>query len=324
MNFQELEKNLNKVEQLAQASKFQRLLHHPLRYISAQFFRTITFPFTKKGTLRTAHTFVDYPLSILLPSGMDIYLTGGKAHDSEIRLARFLIHFFKNNAHSKDISFVDIGAHVGYFSLLASFLIGENAKVYTFEAAKGTFDLLKKNLDNRPNIQVFHNALTDSEIDLTFYEFPVLYSEYNTLHVAQFENEKWFKKFQPMKNTVKGITLDTVFEKFNLKNAIIKIDTEGAEAQVIAGAKAVLALQNPVIIMEFLTDSNKNEGHYQAFKMLIEAGFSAYFIEKNGDLSALKNIETYFSDKKLESDNFVFIKNTQIGDSFTRNNLQQV
>lgn len=308
MYFQGLEKKLDKVEQLAEASKFQRLLHHPFRYISAQFFKTITFPLTKKGTLRTAQTFMDYPLSILLPSGMDIYLTGGKAHDSEIRLARFLIHFFKNNASKKDISFVDIGAHVGYFSLLTSFLIGENAKVYAFEAAKGTFDLLKKNLDNRPNIQVFHNALTDSEMDLTFYEFPVLYSEYNTLHVAQFENEKWFKKFQPLKNTVKGITLDAVFEKFALKNAVIKIDTEGAEAQVIAGAMAVLAHKNPVIIMEFLTDINKNEGHYQAFEMLIEAGFNAYFIEKNGDLSVLNNIETYFSSKKLDSDNFVFMR----------------
>ncbi len=316
MNFQELEKNLDKVEQLAQASKFQRLFHHPLRYVSAQFFRTVTFQLTKKGTLRKAQTFMDYPLSILLPSGMDIYLTGGKAHDSEIRLARFLIQFFKNNANNKEISFVDIGAHVGYFSLLASFLIGENAKVYAFEAAKGTFDLLKKNLDNRSNIQVFHNALTDSEMDLTFYEFPVLYSEYNTLHVAQFEHEKWFKRFQPLKNTVKGITLDAVFKKFALKNAVIKIDTEGAEAQVIAGAKAVLAHQNPTIIMEFLTDKNKNEGHYQAFKILTEAGFSAYFIEKNGDLTALNNIETYFSYKKLESDNFVFMKNTQIGDVF--------
>ena len=308
MNFQELEKNLNKVEKLAEASKFKRLLHHPLRYISAQFFRTITFPLTKKGTLRTAQTFMNYPLSILLPSGMDIYLTGGKAHDSEIRLARFLILFFKKNAYNKEISFVDIGAHVGYFSLLASFLIGENARVYAFEAAKGTFDLLKKNLKNRSNIQVFHNALTDSEMDLTFYEFPVLYSEYNTLHVAQFENEKWFKKFQPLKNTVKGMTLDTVFEKFTLKNAVIKIDTEGAEAQVIAGAKAVLAEQNPIIIMEFLIDKNKNEGHYQAFRMLREAGFDAYFIEKNGDLSALNDIEMYFSDKNLESDNFVFMK----------------
>ena len=307
MNFKELEKKLDKVEQLAQANKFQRLLHHPLRYISAQFFRTVTFPLTKKGTLRTAQTFMNYPLSILLPSGMDIYLTGGKAHDSEIRLARFLLQFFKNNAKNKEISFVDIGAHVGYFSLLASFLMGENAKVYAFEAAKGTFDLLKKNLDNRSNIQVFHNALTDSEMDLTFYEFPVLYSEYNTLHVAQFEHEKWFKKFQPLKNTVKGITLDAVFDKFSLKNAVIKIDTEGAEAQVIAGAKAVLLHQNPVFIMEFLTDKNKNEGHHQAFKMLTEAGFNAYFIEKNGDLSVLKDIETYFSNHPSESDNFVFI-----------------
>ena len=296
------------VERLAQSDKLARLCHNPVQYISAQFFRTVVFPLTHKGTLRKAKTFMDYPLNVLLPSGTDIYLTGGKTHDSEIRLARFLIQYFEDKGSEKACSFVDIGAHIGYFSLLASFLVGEKGRVFAFEAAKGTFELLKKNLKSRPNVQVFHHALTDSEKDLVFYEFPVLYSEYNTLHVAQFEKEAWFQKFQPEKNTVKGITLDALFDRLHLQNTVIKIDTEGAEAEVIAGAKNVLKHRNPVIIMEFLSDKNKNAGHFEAFKMLKKANFQPFIIGEKGDLEALKDIEAYFLRTQTDSDNFVFIK----------------
>ena len=308
VNFKKLEDGLDKVKQLAQANKMHRLMHNPFRYLSAQFFRTVFFPLSKKGTLRQADTFMEHPLSILLPSGMDIYLTGGKTHDSEIRLAHFLIQFYKKG---QPTTFIDIGAHVGYFSLLVSCIVEQispNGRIYTFEAAKGTFDLLKQNLKNRKNIQVFHNALTDEEMDLTFYEFPVLYSEYNTLHVGQFENEKWYQKFKPEKNIVKGRTLDSVVKEFDIKNPLVKIDTEGAEAQVIGGGREFLTLQNPTIIMEFLTDKTKNEGHFKAFDMLKEMGYNAYFIKNDGDLELLKEINSYFIEKGLDSDNFVFMK----------------
>jgi FkbM family methyltransferase len=308
IDFQKLEDELEKVKQLAQANKLHRLMHSPFRYLSAQFFRTVFFPLSKKGTLRQADTFMGYPLSILLPSGMDIYLTGGKTHDSEIRLAQFLIQFYKKG---NPTTFIDIGAHVGYFSLLVSCLIekmSSESRIYTFEAAKGTFGLLKQNLKNRKNIQTFHNALTDSDMDLTFYEFPVLYSEYNTLHVGQFENEKWFQKFKPERNTVKGRTLDSIIKEFNIKNPLVKIDTEGAEAQVISGSRELLTLQNPIIIMEFLTDTTKNEGHFKAFEMLKDMGYQVYFIKNDGELDILKDINSYFTENGLDSDNFVFKK----------------
>lgn len=309
MSIKELEQGLLKVQQLATANKLQRLWHSPVNYISAQFFRTIVFPISKKGVLKQATTFTGYPLSTALPSGMDIYLTGGKTHDSEIRLARFLIQFYKNS--SINPVFIDIGAHVGYFSLLVSCIMESlnlKGKVYSFEAAQGTFELLKVNLKPHDNIQVFHNALTDIETDLEFFEFPVLYSEYNTLHVQQFENEAWFKRFKPIKNVVKGRALDSIITDFSIQNPLIKVDTEGAEEQVIKGGIAFLKEQNPTLILEFLADSSKNEGHFKAFDILKDSGYIAHFIKMDGSLEVLKDIKTYFNETQLDSDNFVFIK----------------
>lgn len=310
MSFSDLEIHLKIVEYKAKSSKIGRFLDAPWRYASSQLHRTIVFPFTKKGILRQAQTFTGYPLSILLPAGLDIYLTGGKTHDSEIRLARFMIQYCEHLGtvfnKQRTFTFVDIGAHVGYFSLLAAVLIKNQGRVFSFEAAKGTFDLLEKNLKPHANTKTFHNAVTDVETDLTFYEFPVLYSEYNTLHAKQFENESWYQRFKPEATMVKGITLDHIFEEFALKNPLIKIDTEGAEAQVIKGGIKALSAQTPVIVMEFLTKNN--EPHKEAFKILNALNYEAHFIKPNGSISLLSDIDNYFKINGLDSDNFVFIK----------------
>jgi FkbM family methyltransferase len=314
MLFDSLEKKLEQVERHAYASKTQRFLHNPWRYVWSQFFRTVVFPFTKKGVIREAQTFTGYPLSILLPSGLDIYLTGGKTHDSEIRLARFLINHYKTVNYEpsamshlpSDNCFIDIGAHVGYFSLIVSVLLEKKGQIFTFEAAKGTFEVLEKNLKPFSNIKTFHNAVTDVETDLTFFEFPFSHSEYNTLHNAQFENETWYKKFKPEKITVKGITLDSIVQKMGLKNPLIKIDTEGAEAQVIKGGMETFKQQNPIVIMEFLTKNN--EGHKEAYQILTTHSYQPHTINKDGSLKPLVDVEGYFKACHLDSDNFVFIK----------------
>jgi FkbM family methyltransferase len=310
MIFDSLEKKLEQVERLANASKMQRLLHNPWRYAWSQFFRTVIFPFTQKGVVRKAQTFTGHPLSILLPSGLDIFLTGGKTHDSEIRLARFIINHYKAISQQPSAissAFIDIGAHVGYFSLIASVLLEEKGQILTFEAAKGTFDVLEKNLKPFSNIKTFHNAVTDIETDLTFFEFPFSHSEYNTLHNAQFENEAWYKKFKPEKIIVKGITLDSIVQKFNFKNALIKIDTEGAEAHVIKGGLNTFKTQKPIVIMEFLTKNN--DGHKEAFDILTSLNYQPHTINQSGLLIELTDIDTYFKVNGLDSDNFVFVKN---------------
>ena len=87
---------LKKVENLAHRTRFGRFAFAPHRYIYAQFIQQIWCPFTHRGVAAEAKTFFGTPLSMLLPSATDIYLTGGKTHDSEIRLAQFLLNTLGN------------------------------------------------------------------------------------------------------------------------------------------------------------------------------------------------------------------------------------
>lgn len=304
MSQSDSEKKLSRVESLARTSAFGRLLYAPHRYIFAQFIHKIYFKLTKKGVFATARTFFGYPLSIPLPAGTDIYLTGGKTHDSEIRLARFLMHTFDNtHAHH----FLDIGAHVGYFSAMIAVLLKNRGQVIAIEAARSTAELLEKNLKNLNNAMTIHAAATERDGEnLVFYEFPVLYSEYNSTHIQQFEKESWFARFKPEKVTVKGITVDSLVEKFDLKNPVIKIDAEGAEAQVVAGTRQTMSEQSPIIIIEYLRE--KNEGHQKAFELLTASGYAAYMIDNQGLLRGITDAKSYFSEYDIDSDNFVFLK----------------
>jgi FkbM family methyltransferase len=316
-----LENALKKVENIAHKTAFGRFVFAPHRYIFAQFIQKIWFPITHRGVTSEAPTFFGHPLSMILPSATDIYLTGGKSHDSEIRLAQFLLNILKNEDQMTDAklqnqaskvklqrsNFIDIGAHIGYFTTLAARLVGDKGVIIAVEAAKGTFQILSKNVEKLSNITPIHAAATakDGEL-LTFYEFPVLYSEYNTMHVEQFENDRFFKKFKPEKVEVVGVTVDSLVKKFNLKNPVIKIDAEGAEAEVIAGTAATMREQSPTIIMEYLRD--RNESHKAAFTLLIAADFKPFSIENGGILRGLISIADYFERTGLDSDNFVFLK----------------
>ncbi|MBL7817446.1 MAG: FkbM family methyltransferase [Saprospiraceae bacterium] len=300
----ELDTLLQKVESLAQTSAWGRLIYSPYRYFFAQFIHKVYFKWTRKGILTSAKTFFKHPLSMLLPAGTDIYLTGGKTHDSEIRLAKFLIKTFSN---SSSRHFVDVGAHIGYFSALVSILLGEKGQVIAIEAARGTAALLEKNLKNLVNVVTIHAAATERDGEsIVFYEFPALYSEYNSTHIEQFQKEVWFQKFKPQKVTVNGMTVDSFVEKFDLKNPVVKIDAEGAEAQVVAGLRKTMAGQSPIIIIEYLRDNN--EGHKKAFDMLIEAGYKPYMIDNQGLLKSIVDVQLYFTAHDIDSDNFAFLK----------------
>lgn len=250
-----------------------------------------------------SETFFGLKMHLLLPSSTDIYLTGGKSHESETRLARFMI----NHLEPGD-TFVDVGAHYGYFTLLGSKLVGPEGKVFTFEASPTTFNILDKNTCNRTNIKSFNLAVADEVSKLTFYEFPNLYSEYNTLDVNQFRSANWFSQYKPREVTIQTIVLDQFLSEHQAYPKMIKIDVEGAELKVINGLSNYLSEHSPLLVMEYLSQERGNEQHQEAVHLLNALGYLSYTIDGNGNLNPIKNINDYLNERKLESDNLVFLK----------------
>lgn len=298
---------INKLDHIARivaSSKWRRLLYAPSKYVTAIFFREIIYRLFKKGKIVDVSTFWGDDISICLPASTDIYLFGCKTHDSEIRMTRFVI----NNLSSGD-HFLDIGAHVGYYSLLASYCTGRTGRVLSIEPAASSYSLLKTTVSSNPDIIALNIALSAKEELLEFVEFPAIYSEYNTLHASQFEDQTWFNEIMINKTTVQAMPGDLIVDKYQINPSIIKIDVEGAEHQIIEGLHNFLLENKPVVVMEFVESKRHNANHELADKQLKEMGYSAFCILADGGVAQL-TVDTgeYVNNTGLESDNIVYKK----------------
>jgi len=299
----ELSKSLDKVAYVANASKVFRFMRQPVKYVLATLYRLMIFPINKRELRVKCHTFYNDEMMIGLPSSTDIYLTKGKSHDSEIRLARFMINYLDSGDY-----FIDVGAHYGYFSGLGSLLVGKQGRVTAIEAAPRTFEILKVNLSKKTNCEFLHGAVSDESGSLTFYEFPNLYSEYNTIDNSQFENSDWYKKYKPRAVSIESLVLGDYLKKQKRCPKIIKIDVEGAEFKVVNGAKDYLIEKSPFVVLEYLASSRNNEIHRAAAALLVDLGYMPHAINENGTIRTLEEIESLFVDEKTDSDNIVFCK----------------
>jgi FkbM family methyltransferase len=303
MEKKELLHLLQQVEKLAHGSKWKRLFKRPVPYVIAILHRVLVFPIQKKSLKKACMTFWGKKMHILLPSSTDIYLTGGKSHDSEIRLAKFLIHTLNQGD-----TFIDVGTHYGYFSLLAHQLVGPKGKVLSFEASPENFKMLRENARHCKAMETVHAVVSDHEGQYTFYEFPNLYSEYNTLDISQFENEPWLKNNPPVTHDLPGIRLDSFLKEKSIKPDCIKIDVEGAEYMVVKGLEEVLDHQEPVLVLEFLSEKRGNHQHHKAKEWLGKKAYRPFVINEAGSLKEVPNIEAHLAKQRLDSDNIVFRK----------------
>lgn len=300
-----LNRGLDKVQRLSEGGIIPRLLNNPLNYIFGQLYRRFYYKVSKKEKEASARTFFNMNMRVALPAGLDIYFIGGKSHDSEIRLARFLIRQLNQGD-----GFLDIGAHFGYFTLLAEAIVGDKGRILSYEPAAGSFDILKKNVARFANIRVFNMAVADSDDAIQFYVFPTYYSEFNTSTAGQFEKEGWYSRASPEVLTVDAVTIDSLTQQYDFIPDVIKIDVEGAEHAVIAGGSGFFRDHCPLIVMEYLSPERQNESHKAALKQLSALGYRTYLIDAEGDPALVQDsyLDKYLVDKGLDSDNIVLMK----------------
>jgi len=189
--------------------------------------------------------------------------------------------------------FVDIGAHVGYFSILASKLVGEKGQVVSFEPEEANFEHLQSNmaLNNLSNITLFQRPVTEKIEMRTFY----INSDGDGGHALWDPglfpgNER--SKANPQPRNVETITLDAVLSDKVVKKLpkIIKIDTEGAEKNVLEGAQVILQEGRvPFVICELhefgLRQFGTSQEELRSF--MRDYGYETFLLPPTGGLPML-------------------------------------
>lgn len=195
---------------------------------------------------------------------------------------------FKNLLQSNTI-FIDIGANIGYYTLIAASKI-KDGQIYSFEPVKANYKLLTKNIkiNNINNVKAFQKAISNRNGKIK------IFIDGTNLGNHSLAKNNVIDKTESTE--VETIRLDSFFnnlEEIIEEDFLIKIDTQGAEGLIVEGAHNLLLNKNIKILMEFWpkglrnthTDPlellNKLQGYGFNLQLLDEKTKSLKIVNKN-------------------------------------------
>jgi FkbM family methyltransferase len=164
----------------------------------------------------------------------------------------------------------DIGAHSGYYTLLASVLAGKEGKVLAFEPLPGNVERIERHmrLNRLRNVTVETVAVADEPGVARF----------------DFSNNTWVGRLAERGEVeVRVVSVDNVVANGAPAPDVLKIDVEGAEVRVLEGARHTMQEHGPTIMVE-AHGPKPAEGCRQ---ILAECGYEVVQItpERRGSIS---------------------------------------
>ena len=174
------------------------------------------------------------------------------------------------------MTFLDVGAHIGYFSMLASFLVGPKGKVHSFEVTPRTFETLKENVSHLGNVKANLKAVWSKSQVITFRDYGVFYAPCNSYTDAKI-SPNILKNLTPTLWKAKTISIDEYCRINKVKPDFVKIDVESAEFQVLRGMVNTIKKYKPIISIEVGDISPSNiKGSRANIEFLEKLGYKPY------------------------------------------------
>ena len=174
--------------------------------------------------------------------------------------------------------FLDIGANVGLYTVAAARTVGAAGEIHAFEPCSQTFSRLQENvrLNALPQVSCHRLALSDA-------------NEEAQLSIAKDGFDAWNSLGKPYmgedggQETVQTVTLDSFVSQHRLAGRItaMKIDVEGWENQVLAGAEKLLSAENaPALCVEFTEQAAQLAGSScdALYRALEKFGFQMFTV----------------------------------------------
>ena len=185
------------------------------------------------------------------PNRRQIEVTGGRENVSGKRST-----IPKEMVRPGDVVF-DIGAHVGFYTLLASLLVGSKGVVIAFEPSPRNVQYLKVHLrmNGIKNVTVIEAAVSNCSGSVSFEVDPG-----STMGHIDPDGRLM----------VKAVSLDELYSKGIISiPRCVKIDVEGAEMLVLSGARAILRKAHPTIFLA----THGSEIHEQCCRFIRSIGY---------------------------------------------------
>jgi FkbM family methyltransferase len=146
------------------------------------------------------------------------------------------------------MTFVDVGANEGLYTLFAARRVGHAGRVVAIEPSSRERALLEANLarNRLGNVTVVPRALADAPGSAELKIAPKRHGGHNTLGRFIYEGDVVVAR-----EKVPVETLDALAARLDLGRVdVVKIDVEGAELKLLSGGRGLLSRQRPVLLIE--------------------------------------------------------------------------
>jgi FkbM family methyltransferase len=169
---------------------------------------------------------------------------------------------------------VDVGAHIGRYTIISSNHVGPEGKVVAIEANPLVFEMLNKNvkLNNLTNVVCINYAVFSEQTKINLF-LPGEKEEnnqdtiYNTIMKERARNEQKYV-------VVNANTLDNILREQGMDEGSvnwIKIDVEGAELDVLKGAHNILSKSQRISLLVEIHDLGNGKNFYEPIVDLLGA-----------------------------------------------------
>jgi FkbM family methyltransferase len=194
----------------------------------------------------------DKPLVHKLLEGGKLYLWKGHSftkcfypgvdtYESDVR--SLMKQILKTNS-----TFIDVGANIGYYSVIAKQLVGRSGKVISIEPNPETYKMLELNTSQNSVGTPIQCAISQEHGEVELF-VPISGDIWASLNHNVFPEGQATTRFK-----VTSWPLDDLIEEMAVDRVdLIKIDIEGGEFNVLLSAKQIISKHRPVVIIEYST-----------------------------------------------------------------------
>lgn len=264
-----------------------------LAYIFREWFHT--YIWTKETRGRTTYGFE----MIVSSYSANRQMLNGEFEADEARIIKECL--------TKDTLFVDVGANLGFYSLLA---LKTGSRVISIEPKAANAKLLCENL--------FINNWTRGEClvhQVGLSERPGLLPLYGATGTAASILRGWAGHAERVKEIIPVTTLDSILQSIEDDQALfIKIDVEGAEFFVLEGALSTIKRKKATWLIEVCFDEYHSEGinpkFKETFNLFADNGYKILTADKNKNIVELDHINLWLTSKSkpIGTSNYLFVR----------------
>lgn len=179
-------------------------------------------------------------------------------------------------------TFVDLGANIGYYSLMAAALVGPSGSVIGFEARPDNVFLARLSVRENGfrNVTLHNTAVADRNSTLRMHA---------PEHTSLSKVVDWSVAMEESFVCIPAVALDDALRDTDRVD-VLKMDIDGGEVRALEGMRGLLARCRPKLFFEYAPFTLRNLGHCEPTSLiepLLELGYRLQAIPSTGPLVPL-------------------------------------